>query len=509
MFPYQKTDILAIYRNLMEIANHYSEKANWKKSIDYLSLAAKWAYKFNYFYTDVAAESLLKRISDNTINSVEIKSPVINKYVLLDSFCLDNKGLTQQYLRAMINNKVEILYICTSRNLGNGGDILKELIDYPKARVLLFDKDCSDSIGIANKIAEEFTRFCPARLFLHIAPWDVVALSSCYAISGVVKYNINLTDHAYWMGASLIDFNIEFRPYGKTVSIEKRGLRTGQLLELPFYPVNPLGHPFRGLPPMPDNAVKILTGGAMYKMLGKDDIFFSMMEHVLSIAPNVYVLVAGFSPNKLFSEKCSKVKGHERIHMIGSRDDIDSVFQECDIYLSTYPTSGSLMCQYAAKYGKPMLAYRDADDAENAVEEIVNHFGGHFRSFVQMDDFVNYARRLILDEQFRADEGASLAENTMNAEKFSHSFASMMNTCSTQLHWQHDHIDYDAFASRYLELENTNGYMASKSLFLEGGYAVPFHLRGYRMQLFLCLIDMVKSVSVKRHLKRLMKLVSN
>lgn len=509
MFPYQKTDILAIYRNLLEIANNYSEEGYWKKSIDYLSSAAKWAYQFNYFYTDSVAESLLKRICNSTINPVEVKSPDNNKYVLLDSFCLDNRGLTQQYLRAMMHNKVEILYICTSRNLDNGGDILQELNNYPKARTLLFDKGKFDSIEIANKIAEEMEHYCPAHLFLHVAPWDVAALMSCYAISGVVKYNINLTDHAYWMGASLIDYNIEFRPYGKTVSLEKRGLKPEQLLELPFYPVDPIGHPFRGLPPMPDNAVKILTGGAMYKMLGKNDVFFSMMEQILSIAPNVYILVAGFSPNKFFSEKISKIKGHDRILVIGSRDDIDSVFQNCDIFLSTYPTSGGLMCQYAAKYGKPMLAYRDVDDVENAVEEMVNHFGGEFRSFVHMSDFVEYAKRLIFDEKFRVDEGASLAENTMNADKFSRLFAVMMSTRSTQLHWALDHIDYDAFANRYLELENANDYMASRCLLLEGGFTMPFHLHGYKAQFLLCLIEMVKSSSIIKRLKRTMHLNSN
>lgn len=503
MYPYQKTDILAIYRNLLEVAYNYSEKGHWEKSIDYLSSAAKWAYQFNYFYTDNAAETLLKSISDNTINSVEVKSPDTNKYVLLDSFCLDNKGLTQQYLRAMMHNKVEILYICTSRNLENGGDILQELSNYPKARVLLFDKVDLDSIEIANKIVKEITSNCPAQFFLHIAPWDIIALMACHAVSGVVKYNINLTDHAYWMGASLIDYNIEFRPYGKTVSLEKRGLKSEQLLELPFYPVEPIGHPFRGLPSMPDNAVKILTGGAMYKMLGKNDIFFSMMEQILSVAPNVYILIAGFNPNKTFSEKCSKVAGNDRILFIGARDDIDSVFQECDIFLSTYPTSGGLMCQYAAKYGKPMLAYREADDVENAVEEMVNHFGGKFRSFIQMNDFVEYARLLISDKNFRADEGASLSENTMTADKFSQSFAMMMSTRSTQLNWHLDHIDYDTFANRYLELENANGFMASKWLLSEGGFTMLFHLREYKTRLILCLIDMVKSSSIKKRLKRL------
>lgn len=509
MFPYHKKDILAIYRRLLEIANDYSEKGNWQKSVDYLYFAAKWAYQFNYFYTDDAAESLIKELCDKTVNHVEIKSPDKDKYVLLDSFCLDNKGLTQQYIRAMIYNKVEILYICTSRNLENGGDILQELNNYPNAHILLFDKDDSDLLGVSNKIVGEIANYSPAHFFLHIAPWDVAALMSCCAVRGVVKYNINLTDHAYWMGASLIDYNIEFRPYGKTVSLEKRGLKAEQLLELPFYPVEPIHHPFRGLPPMPDDAVKILTGGAIYKMLGKDDIFFFMMEQILAIAPNVYILVAGFSFNKLFNEKCSKIKGYERILLIGLRDDIDSVFQKCDMFLSTYPTSGGLMCQYAAKYGKPILAYRDINDVENAVEDMVNHFGGNFKSFVQMDALIDYTRRLVFEERFRIDEGDALKNNLMSADLFCKSFATMMSSNRTQWQWKTIGIDYDYFSNRYLELENTNGFMASKCLLLESGYKLLYNLRGYKIQFFLCLVDIAKSISIKKQLKRLTSLISN
>ena len=167
------------------------------------------------------------------------------------------------------------------------------------------------------------------------------------------------------------------------------------------------------------------------------------------------------------------------------------------------------MCQYAAKYGKPILAYRDADDIENAVEEMVNHFGGQFRSFVQMNDFVEYARRLIIDEQFRAAEGASLDENTMTADKFFQLFAMMMSSRSTQLHWNLDHIDYDTFSNRYLELENANGFMASKCLLIETGLTMPFYLHGYKIQFFLCMIDLVKLSSKKRLLKKLIHLVSN
>ena len=36
---------------------------------------------------------------------------------------------------------------------------------------------------------------------------------------------------------------------------------------------------------------------------------------------------------------------------------IDAVFENCDIYLGTYPICGGLMSQYAAMHAKPILAY--------------------------------------------------------------------------------------------------------------------------------------------------------
>jgi hypothetical protein len=240
MITYQKGDILAIYNKIMGIANRYSRKKKWKKGVDYLSLAAKWAYQFNYFYTDDEAESLIKFISENVVKPIELPSTLKGKYVLIDSFCFDNRGLTQQYLRAMIHNEFDILYICTANKIDRGGDIIRELTDYPHAQILLFTDDTPDAVRIANSIVEAVVSYSPAHIFLHIAPWDVAALIACAAIKGPTIYNINLTDHAYWMGASLIDYNMEFRPYGMTVSIEKRGLKKINYWGCPFILLNRL-----------------------------------------------------------------------------------------------------------------------------------------------------------------------------------------------------------------------------------------------------------------------------
>ena len=498
MRPYSKADILTIYKRLVRIACDYANVRKWHKASDFLSSAASWAYQFNYFYRDDEAESLIKRISESQVMPVRITSPEENRIVLIDSFCFDNRGLTQQYLRAMIQNEAELLYICTATTLESGSDILSELGKYPKARTLLFGGEKVNSIEIANRVEEEVARYAPSHIFLHIAPWDMAALLACSAISGSTIYNINLTDHAFWLGASIIDYNIEFRPYGMTVSLEKRRLKPEQLLQQPFYPVAPISHPFKGFPQMPDDAVKVFTGGALYKILGKNDIFFRLMEAVLSISPHVYILIAGFDSSAIFDEKCSKVRGGDRILQLGFRDDIDAVFQECDIFLSTYPTSGGLMCQYAAKYKKPILAYRDADDVENAVEEMVNHYSNGCKSHTDFNQFLDYARELILDKVFRQHEGDAMHKGLMTAEAFAESFPRLVSSHTKQWDWSCDHIDYDAFSSHYLELENKNGFAATKALVSRGGLTLLLKLKGFRLQFLPCLLSAIRDVPLGR-----------
>ncbi len=499
MRSYQKEDIVAIYSALIKSAHRYSDKGKWSKALTDLESAAAWAYAFNWMYTDRDADSLLKSIAVRTIPQFQMIDKGPHRCVLVDSFCMDNKGLTQQYMRAMIQNQMEILYVCTSRSLSNGPEILKEIRDYPKAELLLFDKTDGDRVKMASQIAQAIKDYSPSSIFLHIAPWDTVALMACCSVKGAPVYNINLTDHAYWMGASFLDYNLEFRPYGMTVSLEKRGLRKEQLLPLPFYSIKPLSQVFIGFPPMPEKAVKIFTGGALYKMLGKNDVFFHMMERLLAISPDVYILVAGFEYSKLFYEKCAQMTNHNRIIQIGVRRDIDAVFENCDIYLSTYPISGGLMTQYAASHAKPIVAYRTKDDTENAIEELLNHYQKEFHSFTDMDEMCEYAKQLVMDVKYRQDEGRILQEGMMTSERFADAFSQLIASGQSQWNWTKDQIDYDAFTNHYIDLENQNGFPATLHLVKEQKLSLYSKLPGYRANVVYAMFEILRNLSFRSH----------
>ena len=464
MKPYTKEEIRSIYGELLQLAHHEACRKHWEDALLYLEASASWAYHYNYIYTDPDAERLLGNIAKEALPIAQYSKNNERRCVLIDSFCMDNRGLTQQYLRAMFHHEMEILYICTADQIEVGDAILGELNSYPKCRQILFTDVRLTKTEKSKKMIEAISRFAPAHIFLHLTPWDTAALMACHSVKGGCVYNINLTDHAYWLGASLIDYNVEFRSYGKTVSLEKRGLRESQLLVLPYYPITPVTREFKGLPELPQDSVKVFTGGALYKMLGYNNIFFHIMDEVLSIAPNVYILVAGFDPSKCFDEGKKSMRHADRVLEIGMRSDIDAVFEATDIFLGTYPTSGALMAQYAAKHAKPIIAYHDKEDPEGKVEEIVNHYQHSFRSFSEMSNFVGYAKKLITDRSFRQREGEKLQQGLMTETRFAEEFKGMISTHQSSWQLDHDEIDYDAFFEKYMDNENLSNFPATASL---------------------------------------------
>ena len=66
-----------------------------------------------------------------------------------------------------------------------------------------------------NFIQDEKT----GHFFFYSYPDDVVATSVMNAYDGILRrYQVNLTDHAFWLGAKPVDICIEFRDYGAIVS---------------------------------------------------------------------------------------------------------------------------------------------------------------------------------------------------------------------------------------------------------------------------------------------------
>ena len=151
-------DVISIYEKLKLEAFSFYRKGNYLQSLKHIISASKWAYRFNFIYVDEELERLLKDIANCTLSVVNV-SRNTDRFVLLETHGMDNRGLTQQYIRAFMSMGVEFLYVSVQCMRSKCPDILKELEAYDRAIVLLFDSEDLDDIKKSSRILSEIENY--------------------------------------------------------------------------------------------------------------------------------------------------------------------------------------------------------------------------------------------------------------------------------------------------------------------------------------------------------------
>ena len=438
---------------------------HYETSLKHIETAAEIAYMFNWIYTDEELENLLAAISNAVIPKKNKFSPISGKIVFYDFLALDNRGLTQQYLRALISWGCELLFISERSDLNNSKGILKEIEGYSKAELFVVDNlltNVEKIKSVYNKIAE----FKPEKAFLHLHPASVVAVSIWNAFPNVARYQVNLTDHAFWLGTKCINYSLEFRDYGCNVSYQQRNLSEEKLLIQPFYPIMEC-QPFIGLPlEIPNDAIKIFTGGTYYKMYGKSGMFFELLKILIEINQKVVILLAGEGNDVPMKQFIYENKYENRIFLLGSRPDITHVFENCDIYLSTYPVTGGLMGQYAANLAKPLLSYTSEDIPCNFSEGFINwNIDSDFKiTHTTLDLFKAEALKMIESKDYREKKGEENKKHIITKNEFSIHLKDLVTKNKMDRPFKKVSIDYIAFSNLYIEMENK--YLKQFGLFI-------------------------------------------
>lgn len=455
MFKFSANDIKSDYKTIKNLAFKAYSKGKLEKSLEFVKIAANLAYYFNFIYTDKDLEDLLKRISGQILDQKVPVKTVRNRIVFYDFFGLDNRGLTQQYIRAFISWDIEFLYILENYEPKNSKNIINELEDYSKATILILDKSLStiEKIRLSHSKIIEYE---PEKAFLHLSPWNVAGVTLWNALDKIERYQVNLTDHAFWLGVDCIDYSIEFRNYGYTVSYQKRGIPKEKILIQPYYPITECDQ-FKGFPEdvIENNSVLIFTGGAFYKMYGENNKFFEIIKTILDDNPVAKILVAGNGDDEPIKRFIKKNKYFSRLILIGNRSDINYVFQNCDIYLSTFPFTGGLMAQYAAFNGKPILSYTSREIPFNNLEDIFQHDGNVKITYESVDELRQECKKLIEDRLYRIEKGRVLKQLLIDEKTFNNNLHQLITgNRSTSMIVSSIKINYEKFANLYLELEN-------------------------------------------------------
>lgn len=458
-----KRDIKQGYKGVKQLAQKSFVEGNYEASLQYIGKCTVVAQQINWIYADDELEDLMENIGKKLIKDVpDDYHPVRNRVVFYDAFC-KSFVLALQYMEALVAAGKEIMYITTADDLARDkprfSDILNELSAYPSVKIVIVPPGKR-----TERIAffyDSVVAFCPEQILLHMVA-DAVVLPALYVLPSAIKrYIINLADQTFWLGKKAIDYCLEFRQFGVSVSQQRRGIKPEQQLLVPFYPIDDR-NPFEGFPEQctPEKVV-VFSGGDLYKVLDEKRTYWRLVKKLLDGYPNVVFLFATKISNNVNREIDGFIKdnGFEgRFIYINYRKDINEVFKHCDIYMGTCPASGSLMSQLAAVNAKPILQYYYPGTPDDETEQAICYNDKFSISFRDEDLFMEEAHRLITDVEYRKMQGERLKKAMITPEQFKRLVADILSTNHTRVPLEPFDVDYSLLDDRWLALEKA-GYV--------------------------------------------------
>lgn len=428
------------YRRIQSLYNSLVVSAiktnNVNKRLKLMRAATEILYSKNWSYKDDVIESLLQE-STNSISQRNF-FPINHKvFAFIDSLATDNRGLTQQYISAIINSGYQLIYI-TSVNIKSKSPSIYNFLILNSAIIVYINEN--NLLKKAQNIYDAICNHSVSNVFLHIEPDSVAEVLATYSLpTTICKYQINLTNHAYWCGYKYIDYSFEFNEYGYRLSRDYRGIPEEKLLYLPFYPIledscNPL--PF---PSIPSEKIIVLSGGSIYKIQDTENRFLKFVVEMLRANDNTVFVWVGGGDTSYISNYLDSHQMTNRYYMIGSRKDINNVFEKSDIYINTFPVGGGLMSQLAAIHLLPIISLSLGVSTGNA-ETTVCQIAHRNISSESISDALCRVNRLIDDKDYRCEESKKTKECMISKESFEESFHSMVQSKHSPI----NRIDFDS-----------------------------------------------------------------
>ncbi|MBU2699038.1 hypothetical protein Ga0466249_000117 [Sporomusaceae bacterium BoRhaA] len=442
------------FNKLKGWAKEYFSKEDYSQSLCMIETASKLMYTFNLVYTDDDMEKMLTDIAFKVVNNKpqKIKKSKNKKIVFYDYFAIDNRGLTQQYINALIDLQYEILFITyDDPNKTKSERIFMQLNEYKKAKIHSIKN--KNYIEAANELFNVVNEYGASTVLLHTAPWDVTGILTWSLFEEVEKYLINLTDHAFWLGKCCSDYILEFRSYGYNISRYYRNIPDNKLILLPYYPIQDNMITFEGFPFDAKGKKIIFSGGALYKVYGSN-VFFNTIKYIVTKHKDTILLYAGSGNTKPFRDFIKINKLEDKVYLISERKDIAYIFKNCYFYLGTYPISGGLMTQYAVANKKIPLAYTDPILKCNLIESLFINTDNIQLTHTNLKDYYITIDKLLCDSDYKNTLEEKMDNLLITPKEFANSLSNCLQYKSTDFSFDKFDINIDVLSKLYFQMEN-------------------------------------------------------
>lgn len=419
----KKRKIEADFQEKKNAIKRMVDEKNYTDAIHFISKLAWELYEYNQYYTDADLEQWLMQAEKN----IELperkkgrKCGEKKRVLFYDGFGLDTRGLAQIYIRALAKMNVDIQYITVQSGNGNQPVLIKEL-EACGAKVIYLPDEYK--IDLYKDICHYIEDFQPDSSFLYTTPWDTPGILAFMHFAGkMYRYQINLTDHAFWLGVNAFDYCLEFRDFGASLSVKYRGIPKEKLLMQPYYPIINKDVPFEGFPFEKEKGdFVIFSGGSLYKTFDKENTFYKIVDECLGRYSQVKFWYAGQGDATQLYNLIERYP--KRVFFTPERRDLYQVLCHVDLYLNTIPLGGGLMTQYAAKAGKIPLTL----DLHHFSEGFLLNQKDFGIEYTNLKDFQVELYRCIEDEQYRKHKEHCIVNAVITEEQFLSDLKKLVN----------------------------------------------------------------------------------
>lgn len=443
-----------IIQKLNIIASGCLKQGKIDRAMQAAEVSAEISYSWNQYYSDPSLEKVLLEISES-IGTEQLPNPQLDPETVLfyDGFGFDMRGLALIYLKALCRLGYKVIYVTYDIDYNTKGET--EQPEIKKATCgfdirMIYIKRSSKCLEKAKEILNQIDKYRPAMSFFYSLPFDIPAACAFTKAEGTTRrFLINLTDNAFWAGLNSFDYCIEFRDYGAGISFYDRHIPSEKLKVLPFYPFTDEGIEFQGYPFSFDEHLQklIFSGGALYKTFSEDNAYYKLVDFILATDPETVFWYAGSGDQTRFDSLLKKYGG--RIFITPERKDLLQVLKRCCFYLSTYPVSGGLMFQYAAKAGKIPVTFRH-DMCNEGFLIGQKELGIEFNSIEETEAEIS---RCLSDIEYREQKEKKLTGALVTEEQFTEQLGKLLrsgkNDYSVTIKRQETEYFRDEYAKRW------------------------------------------------------------
>lgn len=412
---------------------NYYQNNELEKAIRMIFLASGYMFNMNQVLYDEELENLLARIAAEHLKLIQIHTTKQNVILYYDSFGQMQRGMTQIYIKALCRLGYCVKYVTFEKYQSVKNDVHS----YIKEEDIFFIHE-NTCLGQMQELLNYIYSVKPGKIFMHLMPDDVIAVGAFSCIDREIqKYQINLTDHAFWLGKNVSDVIINFRSFGAKVCRDYRGIGEEKNVYLPYYPVG-ISLPYLGLD-FSDNTKKIIfSGGNLYKTQSPDGIYYRLVSRLLETY-DINFAYFGAGDARQIRHLCKKFPG--RIIFSRERADFFEVMKKSSFYLSTYPYNGGLMTQYALLANKiPLTLQCHGIEPELSV----NH-EKVFWNYDTVEAVLEEAGKLLNDEIYRQKQEEKLHKFLINEDTFTEELQNIITYGISNRGIQYTTVDISGF----------------------------------------------------------------